>query len=94
MRRPDINGRHPLNVPGKYFVDDQCLDCDLCRETAPGIFARDDLSRSSYVIRQPVTEAEHEACREAMAGCCTEAIADTGDRYDWATLPAVPSPAS
>ena len=23
------------NVRGKFFVDEQCIDCDLCRETAP-----------------------------------------------------------
>ena len=23
------------NVPGKYFVDDQCIDCDACRPEAP-----------------------------------------------------------
>jgi len=27
--------RYSDNVPGKYYIDDQCTDCDLCRESAP-----------------------------------------------------------
>ena len=28
--------RYFENVTGKFYVDNQCIDCDLCRETAPG----------------------------------------------------------
>ena len=28
------------NVGGKFYVDQQCIDCDLCRETAPAFFKR------------------------------------------------------
>ena len=28
------------NVTGKFYVDQQCIDCDLCRETAPAFFTR------------------------------------------------------
>jgi ferredoxin len=45
--------RVPLNVPGKFFVDDQCLDCDLCRDIAPNNFSRDDARGVAYVSRQP-----------------------------------------
>ena len=30
------------NVPGRFYVDETCIDCDLCRETAPGNFVRQD----------------------------------------------------
>ena len=30
------------NVSGKYYVDQQCIDCDLCRETAPAFFSRSE----------------------------------------------------
>jgi hypothetical protein len=33
----DPANKYPENVPGKYYVDDQRIDCDLCRETAPQI---------------------------------------------------------
>ena len=26
------------NVAGKYYVDSNCIDCDVCRETAPENF--------------------------------------------------------
>ncbi|MBI2340974.1 MAG: ferredoxin, partial [Deltaproteobacteria bacterium] len=26
------------NVTGSWFVDSQCIDCDLCRTTAPANF--------------------------------------------------------
>ncbi|MBQ2731458.1 MAG: ferredoxin, partial [Opitutales bacterium] len=30
------------NVPGKWYVDTQCIDCDLCRASAPDFFGRND----------------------------------------------------
>ena len=32
----DPDNKHPLNLPGAYYNDDTCIDCDLCREIAPG----------------------------------------------------------
>ena len=79
------------NVAGKFYVGDQCLDCDLCRETAPANFARNDDGGYSYVKKQPETPEELAACREAIAGCCTETIFEDGDSFDWAAIPA-PTP--
>ena len=28
----DLANKYAENVTGKYFVDDQCIDCDLCRK--------------------------------------------------------------
>src|SRR6267378_1219199 len=30
------------NAAGAYYVDSSCVDCDLCRNTAPDFFKRDD----------------------------------------------------
>ena len=49
----DIANKYPDNVPGKYFVDNQCIDCDLCRETAPANFTRNEDGGYSYVFKQP-----------------------------------------
>ena len=38
----DIANKYAENVSGKFYVDDQCIDCDLCRETAPANFRRSD----------------------------------------------------
>ena len=67
------------NAAGKFYVDQQCIDCDLCRETAPSFFARNDEGGHSHVIKQPGTEEEIAQCMEALEGCPVEAIGDDGD---------------
>ncbi|ACB76157.1 ferredoxin [Opitutus terrae] len=71
--------RLPQNVPGRFYVDSQCIDCDLCRETAPTIFGRDDESGFSFVKRQPLTPEEIALAEEAIQGCPVEAIGNDGD---------------
>src|SRR5206468_548799 len=70
----DAANKYPENVPGKFYVDDQCIDCDLCRETAPANFKRNDDGGHSYVYKQPETPEEEGLCKEAMEGCPVEAI--------------------
>jgi ferredoxin len=74
----DAANKYPENVPGKFYVDDQCIDCDLCRETAPANFKRNDDGGHSYVFKQPENEEEERLSREAMEGCPVEAIGDDG----------------
>lgn len=64
------------NVEGKYFVDDQCIDCDACREMAPNNFTRNAEEGYSYVYKQPENDLEEKECEEAMEGCPVEAIGD------------------
>ena len=66
------------NVDGKFYVDEQCIDCDLCRETAPDNFTREEDGGYSYVYKQPENNQELELCIEAMEGCPVEAIGDDG----------------
>jgi ferredoxin len=75
--------RWPENVAGKFYVGNLCLDCDLCRGLAPGVFAHNDEQGYSYVKKQPETADELARCRETLAGCCTESIYDDGDSFDW-----------
>lgn len=74
----DISNKYPENVKGKFFVDSQCIDCDLCRETAPDNFDRNDDGGYSIVIKQPTNEAETKRCQEALEGCPVEAIGNNG----------------
>lgn len=74
----DKENRYPDNVPGKFYVDNNCIDCDLCRETAPDNFTRNDDGGYSYVYKQPTTADEESLCREAMEGCPVEAIGSDG----------------
>ena len=48
--------RLPENIPGDFFVDSTCIDCDACRQIAPATFAED--SEASFVYRQPETDAQ------------------------------------
>ncbi len=53
-------------------MNDQCIDCDLCRETAPANFTRSD--DGGYVFKQPTTPEEKDLCCQAMGGCPVGAI--------------------
>ena len=66
------------NVAGKFYVDQQCIDCDLCRETAPANFTRNDEECFSYVFKQPETPEEETLCKDAMDNCPVEAIGQDG----------------
>jgi ferredoxin len=74
----DVANRFPENAPGRYYVDDQCIDCDLCRQTAPMNITRDENSGHSFVFKQPETPEEESQCQEAMQNCPVEAIGDDG----------------
>ena len=53
MNIQELADRYEDNVIGRYFVDTQCIDCDLCRETAPNNFTRQTEEGYSYVINNP-----------------------------------------
>jgi len=74
----DIEDKNPENVEGKFYVDEQCIDCDLCRETAPDNFEREEDEGYSYVYKQPENDEELALCMEALEGCPVEAIGDNG----------------
>lgn len=75
----DKASRYPDNVPGPFYVDDQCSDCDLCRETAPDNFTRNHDGGYSYVFKQPATEKELSECNYVLQACPVEAIGSDGD---------------
>ena len=75
----ELTDRYADNIAGRYFVDEQCIDCDLCREHAPENFKRNEAEGYSYVYKQPEGEEEEQFCKEAMEGCPVEAIGDFGD---------------
>ncbi len=76
---PDLTDRLPTNIAGPYYVDSRCIDCDICRSLAPGLFARDvDVTFLSFVHRQPVTPEEIELAEEALQSCPADAIGNDG----------------
>ena len=86
-----FENKYPDNIPGRYFVDDQCIDCDLCRETAPANFTRNEDGGYSYVFKQPTLPEEEALCKEAMEGCPVEAIGNDGEQAVPATARQSPS---
>ena len=70
--------KNPGNVPGNWYVDSSCIDCDLCRGNAPGIFDRDADLGMSIVIRQPVSPGDVALATEAMEGCPSDSIGNDG----------------
>jgi len=70
--------RVPDNKPGEYYVDRECIDCDLCREVAPENFERNEDEAYSYVHKQPGSDDERTQCEEALESCPVEAIGSDG----------------
>jgi glyoxylase-like metal-dependent hydrolase (beta-lactamase superfamily II)/ferredoxin len=75
----NIARRLAENVPGDFYVDSTCIDCDACRQIAPAIF-RDHGDQSS-VYRQPRTEEETRLALMSLVACPTASIGTTR-RYD------------
>lgn len=52
----NLNQRVLETVPGRFFVDSTCIDCDACRQIAPSVFGQ--AAETSLVKVQPVSSAE------------------------------------
>jgi glyoxylase-like metal-dependent hydrolase (beta-lactamase superfamily II)/ferredoxin len=74
-----LQQRLPENVPGDFFVDSTCIDCDTCSQLAPDIF-RDHGDQCS-VHRQPETDDEIRLAMMALVACPTGSIGTT-QRHD------------
>jgi ferredoxin len=77
----DITRRVPQNAPGKFYVDDTCIYCDLCVEIVSAIYAEHNDRGWAYVFRQPQTPEEIRLAMEAADSCPTESIGTTGDQH-------------
>jgi ferredoxin len=75
----DKQSKQPESVSGQYYVDEECIDCDLCREEAPKNFTRQEDEGYSYVYKQPSDDEERQDCKNAMENCPVEAIGNDGD---------------
>ncbi len=74
----DKNSKFSENLPGKYYVDDQCIACDACCVEAPKFFAMNDNEGHAFVKLQPQTAAEIQEAENALAACPVEAIGNDG----------------
>lgn len=69
--------RVPEDVPGDFFVDSTCIDCDACRQIAPSTFG--DAGETSFVKAQPESGADRRKALQAMLSCPTGSIGCLGD---------------
>lgn len=60
------------NVPGDFFVDHTCIDCDTCRQLAPETFG--EAADYSFVRHQPSNESERRRALQALLACPTSSI--------------------
>lgn len=84
-----VADRYKDNVAGKFYTDSQCIDCDLCRQTAPDFFSRNPEGGFSYVSSQPQTPEDVKLCQQALEECPVEAIGNDGEK-----VPSGPTPVS
>ena len=75
----DKANKQKLSISGKYFVDTECIDCDVCRQTAPDYFKCNEDEGYSYVYKQPTDDEGIAQCEEALEACPVEAIGNNGD---------------
>ena len=75
----DIDDKLPGQAPGKYYVDESCIDCDVCRTTAPNNFEANEDEGYSFVVKQPENDEEEAQCEEALESCPVESIGDDGE---------------
>jgi glyoxylase-like metal-dependent hydrolase (beta-lactamase superfamily II)/ferredoxin len=72
----NLKKRVPENVPGDFFVDSTCIDCDACRQIAPSVFG--EAADTSFVKAQPVSSAERRQALQALLACPTGSIGCLG----------------
>ena len=69
------SARLPDNVPGEFYVDSTCIDCDTCRRVAPAIF--EEGSGHSFVGAQPRSPQDRRRAFMALVACPTASIGTT-----------------
>lgn len=69
-----LSQRLAENAAGEFYVDSTCIDCDLCRQIAPALYARSDREQQSFVLRQPADGAETHRALMALVACPTASI--------------------
>ena len=75
----DKNEKYKDNAPGKFYVDRECIFCNVCANAAPKNFKISDDGTHDVVYKQPENEEEEDECYEALELCPVYAIGDDGE---------------
>lgn len=63
----DRNKRLDSNVVGNFYVDATCINCDTCRQLAPGTF--EEIGEFSSVFYQPESDEHVHQAYQALLAC-------------------------
>ena len=74
----NYNDRAPDNIPGRYYIDTSCIDCDQCRALAPEFFSRNEDSGLTFVSQQPLSAEDVARVEDILATCATGSIGNDG----------------
>ncbi|QDU25682.1 hydroxyacylglutathione hydrolase [Anatilimnocola aggregata] len=74
----------PENVPGDFFVDATCIDCDTCRQLAPQTFGEG--ADTAFVHEQPTSGSERRQALQFLVCCPTGSIGTRGNESAKAAL--------
>jgi glyoxylase-like metal-dependent hydrolase (beta-lactamase superfamily II)/ferredoxin len=72
-----LEKRVPEDVPGDFFVDSTCIDCDTCRQLAPAVFG--EAADHAFVHHQPVSADDRRQALRALVCCPTGSIGCLGE---------------
>ena len=70
--------RLPRNVPGRFYITEECDGCAYCAAVAPNHVDFERTSNTYFVARQPATPEEEESLLEAAEDCPVDAICVDG----------------
>ncbi len=72
----NVKKRVAEDAAGDFFVDSTCIDCDTCRQLAPGVFAEGP--GHAFVRAQPGGGDERRRALHALVCCPTGSIGSLG----------------
>lgn len=75
----DKHAKVKQNIPGRFFVDENCIACDACIFAAEHFFAMNDDLGLAYVKKQPQKKEEIEECLEALDACPVGSIGEDNE---------------
>ncbi len=77
----DRNKRLDSNVPGNFYVDATCINCDTCRQLAPLSF--EEVGDYSAVSRQPEHDQQIVQAYQALLACPVGSIGTEKSDKAW-----------
>jgi ferredoxin len=71
----------PQNVPGKWYVDEDCTPCHTCMsvEGIGCLLKYNEDESKVYFHKQPSTPEEEQLAEEALSVCPTQCIGKDGE---------------